>query len=554
MIRIDHDLTKSNRPRRYAHHTSRLAVIVMMFFLFNNGVAATFGKFEVSNKYTRHRSLGEKGYKTFRREQTPDSDLTAETTSLQDQIITSLHHLQYKKSSTTTLISLRGGSTVSRRGAQPSRVQNKKGGNRTPLNASRNGNSAAPTLSSSRDRRNLTIFMSSSFLAVLAIALVAFSPAPALVAEIGLDRATSTLSTIAACAALTEIIISPALGSLLDSIGRKPALVTAMICVASVHGLVSIHSSVVTICAAKFVGLLSLGSFFTATQVIISDVSMSDPTLMSSTLGLLYALIGSAFFVGAISAGRLSELGLSVTYGTSMVVCALNAALIAFGMRETLLPSKRIPFQENKTMLRKQLLQSPWSSCTRILTRHSKEVRILAILIMIQTLPSQMNDTFQIIARTEWNLDTKDFSSFVAVIGIFNIFANIAGSQMVVKLGIKFFTAIATLSSIIAPIGASFFSFRGLMAGTMIGCLGSAQMLGVTAALYVEGAKSHVPQGELAGERSAFLALTKVIGPIWYSMLYVKGKKVCGTGFLPFYFNIGCGLAAFAISQRYLPS
>jgi len=514
----------------------------LLSFLVDSSAAGTFAKFEVSNNNIRHRSLGGKRGTNSRRERRQDSDLITEAISLQEQ------------SSTPSLLTLRGGSTVAqKRGAQ--RVERKRKTNRTRIIASRNDKSRIPTVSpSSWSRGDFAIFQSSSFLTVLGLALVAFSPAPALVAEIGSDRATSTLSIIAACAALTEIVISPALGFLLDSIGRKPALVTALICVIAVHGLVSIHSSVLTICVAKFVGMLCIGSFFTATQVIISDIALSDPKLMGSTLGLQYALVGCAYFVGAISAGRLSELGLSVTYGTSAVVLALTAALISFGMGETLLPSKRIPFKENKTMLRKQLLQSPWSSCTRILTRHSKEVRILAILMMIQILPSQMRDAFQILAKTEWNLDTKDFSSFVAVIGIFNIAANIVGSQMVVKLGIKHFTAVATLSSIIAPIGASLFSFRGLVTGTIIGFLGSAQMLGVTAALYTEGAKSHVPQGELAGERAAFLALTKVIGPIWYSALYVKGKNIFGTGFLPFYFNIGCGLTAFVISQRYLSS
>jgi hypothetical protein len=257
--------------------------------------------------------------------------------------------------------------------------------------------------------------------------------------------------------------------------------------------------------------------------------------------------------VGAITAGKLSEFGLPATYGTSTVLAALTASLVYFGMNETLQSSKRIPFKENKTHLKKQLLQSPLSSCSRILFRHSKEVRILAIVIMMQSLPKHMNETFQILVRTEWNIDVKDFSSFLGVIGVINIFANIVGSQMVVKLGIKYFTAIATLSSVLAPIGASLFSFRGLVLGCVFGFLASSQMLGVTAALYVEGAKSNVPQGELAGERSSFLALAKVIGPILYSFLYVKGKEVFGTGFLPFWFNAGLGLAAFGISQRYLP-
>mmetsp|Transcript_11596 Transcript_11596/g.13288 ORF Transcript_11596/g.13288 Transcript_11596/m.13288 type:complete len:563 (-) Transcript_11596:161-1849(-) len=407
-------------------------------------------------------------------------------------------------------------------------------------------------LSSTWSRRDLAVFQSSSFFLVLSLALVTFSPAPALIARIGSERATSTLSIISACAAMTEILFSPVVGSLLDSVGRKPALLVTLSSIAIVHGAVSIHSSVLTICMAKFVSMVSVGLFFIASQVIISDISVSEPEKLSSILGVQLALIGGAFFVGAIGAGQLSNFGLSVIYGTSTMIAVVTAVLVYFGLQESLQPSKRIPFQDNRIVLQKKLLQSPWSSCTRILFRHSKEVRILAILIMVQSFPAFMGDTFQILVKTEWGLTTKDFSSFIAIFGIINIAANVVGSQLVVKLGIKYFTALATLSCLVAPISAMLFSFRGLLIGTIVGFLGSSQMLGVTAALYAEGAKSDVPQGELAGERSSFLAVAKVIGPIWYSMLYVKGKKVLGTGKLPFLFNILCGLSAFGISQSYL--
>lgn len=286
---------------------------------------------------------------------------------------------------------------------------------------------------------------------------------------------------------------------------------------------------------------------------MISDISVSNPERMSSILGIFFALTAGAFFVGAIVAGRISEFGLSVPYGASTVMSALTATLVFFGMQESLHSSKRVPFRENKTRIQKQLLQSPWSSCTSIL-RHSKEVRLLAILIMIQSLPSQMNDTFQIIARTEWDVSVKDYSSFIAMYGLTNIFGHIIGSKMVQKLGIKHFTMVASLSSILPQILATLLAFRGLLLGCVVGFLAPAQMLGVTSALYLEGGKSNVPQGVLAGQRSSFLALVKVIGPIWFSFLYVKGKEVFGTGFLPFYFNVGCALTAFGISQRFLPS
>ena len=453
----------------------------------------------------------------------------------------------------STLLTRKNRSTLSNKKNQAFLKKNKQIDRRTKTSFSNNNNNNAIVTPPLR-RSDLVVFQSSSFFLVLSLALVTFSPAPALIAKIGSERATSILSVISACAALMEIVFSPALGSLLDSVGRKPALLFTLISIATVHGAVSIHSSVLTICAAKFISAVSVGLFFISSQVIISDISASNPEKLGSMLGVQSALIGAAFFLGAIGAGRLSEFGLSVIYGTSTIIAVLTAALVSVGMRETLLPSKRIPFQDNKVVLQQKLLQSPWSSCTRILFRHSKKVRVLALLIMVQSLPAFMGDTFQILVKTEWGLNTKDFSSFVAMFGIINIAANVVGSQLVVKLGIKHFTAISTLSVLLAPIGASFFSFRGLIIGSIVGFLGSAQMLGVTAALYAEGMKSDVSQGELAGERSSFIALAKVIAPIWYSLLYVKGKKFLGTGNLPFLFNIVCGLSAFGISQSYLSS
>jgi hypothetical protein len=141
-------------------------------------------------------------------------------------------------------------------------------------------------------------------------------------------------------------------------------------------------------------------------------------------------------------------------------------------------------------------------------------VRTLVYLLLLQSLPMHMGDTFQIFAREEWGLNTKTFSSFVGSFGLILMAGNIAGSMLAPRLGIKRFSAIATLSSMCGPLGASLFNFQGFLAGSLLGFLSAGQALGTTAALVSEGAKSGVPQGELAGERSSILALLKIVGPL----------------------------------------
>ena len=412
---------------------------------------------------------------------------------------------------------------------------------------------AVDILNADTSQRPLTVLRMSSFMIMLSIALVAFSPASALISKLGTDRATSLLSMLTAGAALVEITLSPVLGSVIDSIGRKPVIVFGLLALCVVNMVAALNSSsIVSICVAKSVAILCTSSYFIANQAITSDIAASDPGRLSSAMGVQMALVGAGFFVGALVAGRLADFGgLSLSYGASAIIGALAFILVSVGMSETLPPSKRVPF--HAPAARKMIQQSPLS-CTRLLFRHGKDVQTLAILLLFQTLPMFMGDVLQVFAKTEWNLSTKEYSSFIALWSITGIVANTVGSFLVKTFGIKRFMGIATMSSMCAPIGASFFGFRGTVVGSILGFLGAAQAMGINAALMSQGKDSGVPQGELAGERASLVALLKVIGPILYSTLYVQGRGKLGMKQLPFVFNICLAASAFVVSQLHLPS
>jgi hypothetical protein len=95
---------------------------------------------------------------------------------------------------------------------------------------------------------------------------------------------------------------------------------------------------------------------------------------------------------------------------------------------------------------------------------------------------------------------------------------------------------------------------RGNVVGTIVGFLGGAQSIGITAALVSEGAQSGLPQGELAGERSSLLAMLKVAGPLMYSFLFIQGQKHLGINVLPFILNISLFAGALVLSQIHLAS
>lgn len=428
-----------------------------------------------------------------------------------------------------------------------------------------------------------------TFLFVLSTAMVGLAPAQALVrwmsspetATDGAGRATTILSVITAVSALLEITTSNLFGSVLDLSGRKPMLTLTVAALTLTHVLMAIHPGVVTVCIAKFVGMVAFGFFALTTQTIISDIATQSASaattrdtagsggksnhngaagLVSSAMGVQMAIMGGGFLLGMICAGQLSEFGLVAVYGVSAFVGALAVLLIQLGLPETLLlppvvemlvpqtgPSSPPMARKN----RRSLLETLTSS-TRLLTRHGKDVRVLGILLMLMMFPMFMGDFFQIFAKSEWSLSPKQLSSFFALYAGIGIVSNTVGSFLVRRIGIKKFTGIALVSRMMTQIGTIFFGYQGCLIGMFLGFLGQAQSIGIVAALVSAGARTGLPQGEMAGERASLMALLKVVGPITYSTLYIQGQRLLGSKRLPFIFNIGLFAVALIISQMHL--
>lgn len=434
---------------------------------------------------------------------------------------------------------------------------------------------------SSSATTTLNVVLAVSFLTFLSTSLVALSPAPALMRMLpDAKSAPLLLSALSASAALVELAASRSVGRLVDATGRKPALTAVVATLAAAHAAAALVPSVAAIAAQKLVGGVAGAFFFLTTQTIFGDLGAavaaaaaqqeqqphgngSGGAFVSVAVGRQMALTGVSFLLGVVAAGQLAEQGLSVVYGVSAGIAAAAVVLIQFGLAETLVAAVAAPPSSSitaaaaaatKKVEKKQrpfLLQSPLS-CTRLLTRHGQEVRVLGVLLMLMTLPMYLGDFFQIYARQEWQLSTRDFSNFLALFGVVGIAANAAGGYLVRTIGVKKFTAVAIVSKLLSFVGIAFFGYRGSVIGLVVGFLGAAQTLGVVAALIAAGAQSGRPQGEMAGERAALLALLKVFGPVLYSTLYVQGQKWGNTSNLPFLFNIGLSVAALVISQRHL--
>jgi len=393
---------------------------------------------------------------------------------------------------------------------------------------------------------SLKPLLASTFLLMTAISIVSLSPTPILFDAYGPDRATSILSTLAALAAACEVVLSPILGATLDSVGRKPALIASIITVAFANFAASVDPSALPVALARFFGYVAIPQFFVASQAVAGDLFASAPEKMGAFLGLQGALISAGFIGGIMAAGKLTEWkGVKAVYGLSSVLALVAGVGVTLGMGETLRREERTPFDLAKT--RSKVLRAP-ASAAKLLVSRGPTVRILALLLVLMSMPIFMGDVIQVYARKEWGLEPSGLAPLIAVFGVTNIVSMLAGSALIQKMGVKHFTGLAILCGVIFPLSATL-SYKAALIGAVAGFMGSAQSLGVKAALTAKVTDLGVKQGEFAGEKASLLAMVKIVCPLLYGGLYVLGSKA-GFPQVLFLFNVLLAVLAMVLSQR----
>lgn len=405
-----------------------------------------------------------------------------------------------------------------------------------------------------------------TFLQVIAAATVAFTPTSQITTLLGPDRATPLLSKISSSSSFVQIMFAPVIGKGMDQIGRKPVMMMSVGVVLLVNLSVVVNPSLFRICASKFLGVLFREFFIISAQAMLSDLVLTSTNKgsdditasLGAAMGRQVIFVSSAFFIGCIIAGKLSAYRIEVAYIASLGLGLLTMLAIIFLMKETMPENASFisadPLKSNNyKLILSNILKAPLS-CLRLLFNYGLNVRILSILLLMQSFPQNAGDFFQILCETVWNISTKDFTFFIALFGVLSIVANTLGSILIQKMGLRSFTTLAILSSACSPIGAILFGFQGVLGGSIVGILGAAQSLGVGALLVSEGVKNGASIGKLAGERSGLMAILKVVGPIFYGLLFTEGKKLFGMTYLPFFFNVGLTFVAMITCYFFLPS
>jgi len=374
----------------------------------------------------------------------------------------------------------------------------------------------------------------SSFLFVVGLSLTALTPTSYLVKELGGVQGPKLLSAVAAASAAAEIGLSPLVGGLADSAGRKPVLIATLLSAVVVNGLTAASPFiewneaplvVPFMALAKFTNSLVVGLFFLSATAILADNYRHTPKKLAAASGITFALVNLGFGVGVALSGLL-PVGLSARYLISSALCLCGLLLAALTVREALPAADRSPFRLSSF--------NPFT-CLRLLS-YGRQMRWLVALLALSTAPIFMGDTLQVFALQQWSLSEKQVTSLFTYVALSGVAANVASGPLISAIGLRAFTALATLSNIVFWAGVAT-SHRAALLCAAIGILGPARTLGTSSMISTEGARIRIPQGQLSGDRSNLMAWLKVIGPLLYGQLYVRGVRA-RVPQLPFVFNI----------------
>jgi len=229
-----------------------------------------------------------------------------------------------------------------------------------------------------------------------------------------LVRTATALGKLGSIAALLDIIITPQLGRLSDTIGRKPLLIGAPCLGCLVRALVALHPATPFLVAVKVLGGVISASYMVAVRAALADGHRNDPPTLTGRLGLVSAASAGAYAIGMYAGGELVQWQLQAPYAISATLLALLSLLVTFGFKETHPTEQRVPFQPRE----------PGVGFYRLFTSGGT-LRGLCSVNALQLISVSMGDTWQVFARQLRGWEAAQCGLFGSLTGLGGMVASL---------------------------------------------------------------------------------------------------------------------------------
>ncbi len=347
-----------------------------------------------------------------------------------------------------------------------------------------------------------------------------------------------TIGIVAATATLFSVATSPLMGSLGDSIGRRPVIlicITLNIASLLMFGWAGSLASVILSRVVNGVASSTTGTL----QAYITDVS--NPSNRARNLGVIGAAYGLGAIVGPALGGGLLGFGVSVPIFVAAALAGYNLLTAFLFLKETVDSSERKPFRaENLNIIRPviKLVRTPilnrvalgFAAYSLSFTAFTS-LLVLSLKDLFGWTPTQTSGVLVVIGITLTVVQVGFISRMVKRWGEHG--TNIqgmwltAGAIMMIPLAKLFPTAnsgLIILSGIVIATGAAFVQ--------------------PTASSLVSGLTPSSEQGVALGSLASLTGLTNAIGPISAGWIYDQSPLAC------FIFEAGCVLIGILLLGR----
>ena len=229
------------------------------------------------------------------------------------------------------------------------------------------------------------------FVPVLANALLSQAVPTALLEAYGNDRIRTArmLGRLSSCGALLDVLLTPQLGRLSDTIGRRPLLLIAPCTALTLRAAAACRPGIANLMALRVLGTTLTSTYLVCLRASLADAHRFEGTgKLTGRLGLMQASNGAAYALGMLLGGQLVARHIRLPYAASATLLSLLVPLVFVCFRETLTREQRVPFR----------LRPPGLGFVRLFSS-GPELRGLSTVHALQTLSIAMGDTWQVFSR-----------------------------------------------------------------------------------------------------------------------------------------------------------
>ena len=185
----------------------------------------------------------------------------------------------------------------------------------------------------------LTILLSNLFIAFLGIGLV-IPVLPTIMNELNITG--SVVGYMVAAFAITQLIVSPIAGRLVDRIGRKIMIVVGLIIFGLSELLFGMGRTIEILFVSRMLGGISAAFIMPAVTAFIADITTMAQR--PKALGYMSAAISTGFIIGPGIGGFLAEFGTRIPFYAAGILGFLAALLSFLLLKE---PTRAVDETEN---------------------------------------------------------------------------------------------------------------------------------------------------------------------------------------------------------------